>query len=635
MSRHGGCRILPATMVAAVAGGRLRPGGRGVRWAAWALAAALLAALPVAAQAAERVALVIGNSAYHDPGAELRNPGNDADGMAAALGRLGFEVVLGKDLDFGGFRDTLDEFQEAAREADVTLFFYAGHGLQANGRNWLVPTDARLEKELDLVFRAVALDHVLNAMRGTKLVFLDACRNNPLAREMARSMGLSRALADEAATRGLARVEAESGSGMLIAYATAPDDVADDGAGRNSPFTAALLEHIAAPGVSVDDMLTKVAKSVRNATGNAQRPWKNSSLPEVFYFKPIEEPTADSVAGGTLPPSGDVARAYEAAERLGTVAAYRVFMENFPGGFHAQLAQAQIDKLEKEVAGGAAPAPSSPEEAERRAQTPGAKFRDCPDCPEMVVVPAGSFTMGSPSSERGRGGEGPQRRVTISQPFAVGVYEVTFAQWDGCVAIGGCGGYRPDNLSGAGRGRHPVIHVSWEDAQAYLRWLSGKTGAEYRLLSESEWEYAARAGTVTARYWGEGAAGQCRYANGADLALNRVLSDHGVWWDHEIALCDDGAAWPAFVGSYEANGFGLHDVMGNVQEWVADCWNGSYAGAPTDGSAWETGDCEKRILRGGDWGYPPGFLRSAFRSRNEAGDRDGYHGFRVARTLAP
>ena len=196
-------------------GRRARPGA----WAAVAAAAVVLWALPVAAQAAGRVALVIGNAAYHDPESVLRNPGNDAEGMAAALGRLGFEVVLGKDLDRGGFYDKLDEFEVASRDADVTLFFYAGHGLQVAGENWLMPVDARLEKKRDLDRRAVKLNAVMREMGGTKkLVFLDACRNNPLARGLARSMGMTRS---EASNRGLARVQGVPGT--LVVYATGDD----------------------------------------------------------------------------------------------------------------------------------------------------------------------------------------------------------------------------------------------------------------------------------------------------------------------------------------------------------------------------------------------------------------------------
>ena len=261
---------------------------------------------------------------------------------------------------------------------------------------------------------------------------------------------------------------------------------------------------------------------------------------------------------------------------------------------------------------------------------PGTKFRDCPECPEMVVVPAGSFMMGSPESEWGRFvNESPVHRVTIGRPFAVGVYEVTLVEWDACVSGGGCGRYSP---SGTNLSRRPVIYVGWNDAKAYVEWLSRKTGEEYRLLSESEWEYVARAGTGTARYWGESETGQCRYANGADASTD-------LDWR---TGCNDGHAETAPVGTYEANGFGLRDVLGNVWEWVEDCWNESYRGAPVDGSAWTSGDCKSRMLRGGSWFLGPQHLRSAVRDWRGIGDWSSHQngdrsfpdvGFRVARTL--
>ncbi|MDE2892499.1 MAG: SUMF1/EgtB/PvdO family nonheme iron enzyme [Chloroflexota bacterium] len=264
------------------------------------------------------------------------------------------------------------------------------------------------------------------------------------------------------------------------------------------------------------------------------------------------------------------------------------------------------------------------QEARKR---PGARFRDCEGCPEVVVVPAGSYLMGSPSSEAGRDdNEGPQHRVTIGDAFAVGVHEVTFEQWDACVSAGGCGGYRPDD-EGWGRGRRPVIHVSWEEALRFLEWLREATGERYRLLSEAEWEYVARAGTGTARYWGESETGQCRHANGADKTAKRYADG----WT--VANCDDGHYGTAPVGTFTANQFGLHDVHGNVYEWVQDCWNGTYAGAPTDGSAWVRGDCSRRVVRGGSWGDEPMNLRSASRGRLDSGDRNLIIGFRVARTL--
>ena len=252
------------------------------------------------------------------------------------------------------------------------------------------------------------------------------------------------------------------------------------------------------------------------------------------------------------------------------------------------------------------------EEARRkRAQGPGTTLQDCPECPEMVVVPEGSFMMGSTS---GSDDERPVHEVTFARPFAVGVYEVTFAEWDACVSDGGCGGYRPDD-AGWGRGRRPVIHVSWEDAQAYVRWLSGRTGEAYRLLNESEWEYVARAGTTTRYWWGN------------EIGRNRANCDEcGSRWDNDRT---------APVGSFSPNAFGLQDVHGNVWEWVEDCWNDSYNGAPSDGSAWESGECGVRVLRGGSWFIGPWGLRSAYRYGAAAGSRYNGLGFRVARTLTP
>ena len=269
-------------------------------------------------------------------------------------------------------------------------------------------------------------------------------------------------------------------------------------------------------------------------------------------------------------------------------------------------------------------------------------------CPRMVVVPAGSFTMGSPSSEKGRrDSEGPQRVVTISRPFAVGKYEVTRGEFERFVEASGhsmgnsCWTYEDGKLKDrSGRNwrnpgyrqtdRDPVACVSWKDAKSYVRWLSRETGQEYRLLTESEWEYAARAGTRSSRHWGENVSGQCSYANGAD---RKAQETRNADW---IVPCDDGFAYTAPVGSFGANGFGLHDMAGNVWEWVEDCWHGSYNGAPSDGSAWTSGgNCSKRVLRGGSWGNGPGFLRSANRNRVVSGYRYINYGFRISRTLTP
>ncbi len=235
------------------------------------------------------------------------------------------------------------------------------------------------------------------------------------------------------------------------------------------------------------------------------------------------------------------------------------------------------------------------------AATAGETFRDCPQCPEMVVIPAGTFMMG----------EGTQHKVTIARQFAVSKYEITFDEWDACVKAGGCK-YQPDDR-GWDRGKRPVINVSWNDAVAYVKWLSEKTGKVYRLPSESEWEYAACAGTTTRYPWGD------------EPGSNRAnfLGSGSQWSGTQTAP----------VGSFDPNKFGLHDMTGNVWEWVQDCWNGSYKGAPADGSAWESGDCGRRVVRGGSWSDWPGGARSAHRIGNRPGIRNNSQGFRLARTL--
>ena len=246
----------------------------------------------------------------------------------------------------------------------------------------------------------------------------------------------------------------------------------------------------------------------------------------------------------------------------------------------------------------------------------GQRFRDCPECPDMVVVPSGTFRMGAPESEKGsHDNERPVHTVSVPS-FAAGVYEVTFAEWDACVAAGGCGGRRLDDFLGRNRAHRPVVYVSWADAQLYVLWLSVRTGERYRLLSESEWEYAARAGTTGP------------FHTGATITTDEANFDGrysgGLSWGQTLE-----------VGSFPANGFGLHDVHGNVWEWVQDCWNSSYEGAPVDGSAWESGNCSYRVLRGGDWRCRPRLLHSANRNRIGTGARRSYFGFRVARTLTP
>ena len=256
------------------------------------------------------------------------------------------------------------------------------------------------------------------------------------------------------------------------------------------------------------------------------------------------------------------------------------------------------------------PAPSLPTAPARR---PGETLSDALSSggqgPEMVVVPAGRFQMGCVSGQDCFDEEFPLHDVTIPQAFAVSKYEVTFEDYDRFTYPN-----RVDD-EGWGRGRRPVINVSWNDAQEYVAWLSRQTGQTYRLLSEAEWEYVARAGSSSPYSWG----------NGIGSNRTNCLRDS----------CGDRWETTAPAGSFAPNGFGVHDMHGNVYEWVEDCWNTSYAGAPSDGSAWRSGYCEQRVSRGGSWYVHPRYLRSAYRLNLTSGRRYDFVGFRVARPLIP
>ncbi|MGH8250623.1 MAG: formylglycine-generating enzyme family protein [Steroidobacteraceae bacterium] len=299
----------------------------------------------------------------------------------------------------------------------------------------------------------------------------------------------------------------------------------------------------------------------------------------------------------------------------------------------------------------AAAAQSTAAETERAA---GAVIRDCDDCPEMVVIPAGSFVMGTPGAAVARGAAGAEADavvITLPRAFALGRHEVTRGEYarfiadSGHEAQSGCRvwdpglarfnddmrrGWQDPAAPASPDDRRPVSCVSFTDALAYVKWLSGRTGARYRLPSEAEWEYAARAGSRTPRPWGEAADAGCDHANTYDLGAD---AEFRLGWEH--AACRDGHAGLAPVGQYGANGFGLHDMIGNVREWVQDCATGSFVGRPRDARAWEwLGGCDNRIQRGGSWITPPAESRSAWRHEAPAGERAGDAGFRVALDLA-
>jgi formylglycine-generating enzyme required for sulfatase activity len=251
-------------------------------------------------------------------------------------------------------------------------------------------------------------------------------------------------------------------------------------------------------------------------------------------------------------------------------------------------------------------------------------FKECKGCPEMVVIPAGEFLMGAPDGEQGStADERPQHKVTIANPFAVARFPITFAEWELCVAARGCR-YQPSDR-GWGRGRQPVIDLTWQDAQEYVGWLSKTTGNSYRLMSEAEREYVTRAGSKTAFWWGDSFIPErANYARRVNLSSATNVSDSPI---RQLPLR------PVPVDSFRPNPWGLYQVHGNVYDWVEDCWNANYEGAPSDGSAWTTENCRAHVLRGGAFSRDPQTLRSAARIWFGDDIRITYMSVRVARTL--
>jgi formylglycine-generating enzyme required for sulfatase activity len=700
-----------------------------------ALAAALLAAAP-AAFAERRVALVIGNGDYRKV-AILPNPARDAAAIEKMLRGAGFEAVeVKRDLGRDAMRRALRDFSDKVRDADIAVVFYAGHGIEVNGANYLVPVDAGLDRDIDVEDEAVPLDRVSQVLEPAKrlrLVILDACRDNPFVRSMQRTAGT------RSVGRGLAKVEVAT-TDTLVAFAAKAGSVAEDGQGANSPYTSALIKHLATPGLDVRLAFGRVRDEVLKSTKRRQEPFVYGSLggteialvpavagtlaappsaadEAVRICRQVEDmtspallgvmanqhkgtPAADCIAArlaelkqmeaakrGAQPSSAadqaagicrevenmtnqkllgvmadqhkgtpaadciavrladlkapEIARAKAEAKRLCAdlqaitdVADVKAKAGEAMGTPAEACLTARIDALQKLKLTLAAPKAAAPlTAAQERELKPKDSFKECDVCPVMVVVPAGSFMMGSPEEEKGRhpNREGPQRLVQFARPFAVGMFEVSLTEWDDCVVEGGCSA-PPSNRNRRDSGGKLPVSVSWDRiTQQYLPWLSGKTGKAYRLLSEAEWEYVARAGTTTPYWWGSSISpDQAQYNYGTKAMI-------GTRRDSLVP-----------VDAFAANPWGLYNVHGNAWEWVQDCNIFYGGGAPSDGSARTTdyfgrNNCTARVLRGGSLDSSPDQLRSAHRGDaapnsdvyNSRG-RDGVYmgvGFRVGRTL--
>ena len=455
------------------------------------LGTALLLALgmfsaPSAARTERRVALLVGNSTYEHI-VELRNPGNDAEDLSAALRRLDFDVTTVLDADLSELNAALRAFGRRSVESDVALVFYAGHGIEVDGENYLLPVDARLAWDRDVEYETVPLARVLRSTEGAglRVVILDACRNNPLSQSMRRT-DLTRSI-----SRGsfAALDERRLGNEALVAYATEAGETVPDGRGRNSPYTSALLEYVEEP-LELLTMFRRVRNRVLEETNQGQRPWEYQSLRRDHYL--AGESDVVTTEDDTIRAQQETVF-WQSIANSRDPADFEAYLGQYPTGAFRALAANRVAALRGSAA---SDPPAVPKPREREA---GEVFRDCPTCPEMVVIPAGRFRMGCLSGWDCEDYERPVHEVQVSS-FALGVYEVTFEEYDRFVQATG---HRRAGEWWWGRGRRPVVDVSWNDAVAYASWLSEETGESYRLPSESEWEYAAREGTVARYSWVE------------------------------------------------------------------------------------------------------------------------------------
>jgi formylglycine-generating enzyme required for sulfatase activity len=623
-----------------------------------------------------RVALVIGNQNYATV-SSLRNARADAEAMAAALDNLGFDVLLRMDLDDRALRQAMRDFKSRLDGGSEAVFFYAGHGVQLGAANYLLPTNISADNEEQVKDDAVMLQRVLDDLAEQKVRFsvaiIDACRDNPFPKVGTRSIG---------GTRGLAPTTAATGQMILFsagAGQTALDYLTPADPDPNGLFTRVLLREMTRPGVPVDQMLKRTRQEVvtlAKSVGHEQVPALYDQTVGEFYFtpavaggpgnRPAEMAAQPQMMVAALPT--DDRALWESVRDSKNPEEIQAYLSAFPQGLFAGVATARLRSIQG--GGSTAPATTMAGNNPNRSNAPaatnpapaqttvvsgsnvsdlqqlgaGAVFRDCPDCPEMVVVPPGRFEMGLADYRKARRpNEGPARMVTIPGTFAIGKHEVTWSQYARFVRetsrAGGLGcatfnakKFRVNAQAGWNSPgfpqteNDPVVCVSWDDAKAYAEWLGVRTGHNYRLITEAEWEYAVRAGTEGDRFWGENPADACRYANVADATGRGTL---GLEMPFD---CRDRHAGTAPVGSFQPNPFGVHDLFGNAEEWILDCWSDTYRNAPSSGIADTSGDCDRRVVRGGSWFDGADAVRATARTEDAVGARSSTRGFRVART---
>ncbi len=604
--------------------------------------AALVSALAPAC-AEKRVALVIGNNSYANlPASEqLLKAVNDAHAVGAALTSIGFEVMSGDNLGRAALVDKFDAFTERLEAGDTAFFFYSGHGVSLGGVNYILPSDIpniAENQESRLAHAAFSEQDIVADLRGrgvrVAVVVLDACRNNPFARPGGKGVGFSKGLSAPPQVSGVFSLyAAAAGQGAL-------DRLSDDDRNPNSVFSRVLLPVLTRPGVDLTalafDVREEVARVAKEA-GFVQEPaYYDGTIGGRVYLAglpPAGGQTAVTPPPVTPPPvnalAAEAAQMWEAVKNTTDIAVVDGFEKRYGTvPIYGDLGRAKHAELQKLALLAPPPRrdgePLTPDQA--RGLKKGDTFRECANCPEMVVMPTGSFTMGSPASEKDRSGdEGPQRTVRISSPFAMGKFHVTrdefaaFANDTGFSAHQGCDWRNPGFSQD---GSHPVVCVTWDDANAYANWLSRKTGRTYRLPSEAEFEYAARAGTTTPFWWGSSIT-----PDQANYDGRSVYTGGGSKGAYRQGTVPD--------SSFRPNPWGIYNVHGNAYQWMTDCYHDDYTGAPSDGSAWTSGSCSARVVLGGSWGNNPQILRAAYRNSRIPGSHFNYVGFRLARTLSP
>jgi uncharacterized caspase-like protein len=493
------------------------------------------------AVAEKRVALVIGNAAYKS--GPLVNPVNDARAIANRLRSLGFDIVLRENLKQREIGGVYREFRSKITPGGVALVFYAGHGVQFKGQNYFPATDADISSEEDVPLQSLNLGNLLDNMEeakaGVSLVFLDACRDNPFARRFRSS------------SRGLAKVEAASGT--LIHYATRPGSVASDGEGRNGTYTEALLAQMSEPDIPVELMLKRVANNVVAKTQGKQEPWVEGSLRGDFYFRTVAGATSGPAPQLTTPVDLTAVEVsfWESIKNSADAEDYQAYLDKYPTGQFVALAERRVKRKPVKT--------DQPATSAETPVVPGAIIKDCPACPEMIVLPTG---------------------------IAMGKTEVTQGQWNFVM------GSSPSAFRSCGDDC-PVENVTWSDAESFIQRLNAKTGRQYRLPSEAEWEYACRAG------------GTHKYCGSDSI-------DSVAWYDINSGLTTHR------VATKQSNTWGLYDMSGNVWEWTQSCWEEA---------------CGRRVLRGGSWNARPGNVRFDDRGRMASADKDNNVGFRLVRVL--